>query len=162
LLPPDIPKYIVKGKEFYTKGKSKITLDDEDEAINYFIEIFPKIKLKYGNYLREIIFIQKKNETVFIPGGWWHVVLNLDDTIAVTQNYCNSVNFEKVWIHVRNERKKMSVKFLRQLEIKYPELANFARELNQKDRFIMYDEKKLLAKKRINVEKLEDSNLFYY
>ena len=162
MLPPDIPKHIVKGKEFYTKGKSKITLDDEDEAINYFIEIFPKIKLKYGNYLREIIFIQKKDETVFIPGGWWHVVLNLDDTIAVTQNYCNSVNFEKVWIHVRNERKKMSVKFLRQLEIKYPELANFARELNQKDRFIMYDEKKLLAKKRINVEKLEDSNLFYY
>ena len=94
---------------------------------------------------------------MFIPGGWWHVVLNLDDTIAITQNYCNSVNFEKIWIHVRNERKKMAVKFMRKLEKERPELANLAKEMNRKDGYLMYDELKLLAKKRITEQNIEDS-----
>lgn len=31
-----------------------------------------------------------------MPSGWWHCVLNIDDSIAVTQNYVNSVNLELV------------------------------------------------------------------
>lgn len=157
-MPPDIPRIIAKGKEFYGKGNFSLKSDDEDESINYFIDIFPKIKQKYGDYLREIIFVQKKDETVFIPGGWWHVVLNLDDTIAVTQNYCNSVNFERVWLEVRNQRKKMAVKFLKMLDERYPEIANKAREMNKKDGFLMYDERKLLSKKRFTEDKNEESN----
>jgi histone arginine demethylase JMJD6 len=37
----DVPKTIVKGKEFRGPGY-------EDEAINYFVEILPKIREKYS------------------------------------------------------------------------------------------------------------------
>ncbi len=50
-----------------------------------------------------------------MPGGWWHAVLNLDDTMAVTQNVMTHNNFDKVWRHLRVERRKLAVTFLEKL-----------------------------------------------
>ena len=47
-------------------------------------------------------------------------MLNLDLTLAVTQNFCSHSNFDSVWAKTRKSRKKMSAKLLTQLKIHEP------------------------------------------
>ncbi|CAF4478370.1 unnamed protein product, partial [Rotaria magnacalcarata] len=62
--------------------------------------------------------------------GYWHVVLNMDLTVAVTQNFCSSVNFPTVWARVIRSRPKMSKKFLENLKRRRPDLARLTEKID--------------------------------
>ena len=155
LFPPHVPKSVVKGKGLVRK-------QEDDEAIHYFMTIVPRIKAaakecgncgKYKDF-ECYEFTQGEGETVFIPNGWWHAVLNLTDTIGVTQNFCSSRNFNQVWKKTRTGRKKMCWKWYLQLKTHYPHLARRAEEMNVKDEFVMkYDPKEVAKRKRQEEER---------
>ena len=79
--------------------------------------MLPKLKAVEGaNGSNKLPFIvegvQYAGETVFVPSGWWHASLNLDLTVAVTENLFNDGNFDAVWRSTRQHRRKLSVDFL--------------------------------------------------
>jgi histone arginine demethylase JMJD6 len=140
-MPPGngITKKLVRGEHLLQKG-------EDDEAIQYFDKVLPRLKSSEGptgsNRLPVIIEgVQYPGETIFVPGNWWHGVQNLDLTIAITQNFCNEGNFDKVWLRTRKGRKRLSVRFLAKLKIHKPELYRRAVQMNQRDNFIMWDKR---------------------
>lgn len=40
--------------------------------------------------------ICRAGELMFIPNGWWHLVVNLEDSVAITQNYASRSNLLNV------------------------------------------------------------------
>lgn len=158
LFPPHVPKSVVKGNGL-------VRSDEDDEAIHYFMYILPRIKRKaqslrdnpkYRNFCC-YEFTQNAGETCFIPQGWWHAVLNLSDTIAITQNFCSPRNFDSVWLKTRTGRKRMAWKWLCQLEQKYPDLAERAKAANKRDKFVMkYDPVEIERREREERKRKEE------
>lgn len=68
--------------------------------------------------------------------------MNLDETMALTQNLASPHDFEKVWRDFRCSRKKLSNFFLRMLKKSNLPVYEKAIGLNQKDKFIMFPERK--------------------
>ena len=54
----------------------------------------------------------------------------MDLTVAVTQNFCSSVNFPTVWTRVIQSRPKMSKKFLERLKSRRPDLARLTEKID--------------------------------
>ncbi|XP_077226187.1 arginine-specific demethylase JMJ22-like [Tasmannia lanceolata] len=45
---------------------------------------------------RPVECVCKAGDVVFVPNGWWHLVINLEDSIAITQNYVSRRNLLNV------------------------------------------------------------------
>lgn len=133
LFEPGTSKRLVKGKDLLQKG-------EDDEAVHYFDFILPRIKASYPD-VRIYEGLQGPGDVIFVPGDWWHGVLNVEDCVAVTQNYVGPDNFETVWKRTRREREKVAYLWLRNMRKFAPELHHWATELNRLDGFRMRHER---------------------
>jgi histone arginine demethylase JMJD6 len=133
LMDPKESKKVVKGKDLLKKG-------EDDEAIMYFDFILPRIKKAYPD-LKIMEGLQNPGEVIFVPGDWWHGVVNTQDCVAITQNYCGPDNFEQIWDKTRKEREKVAHLWLRNMRKFAPQLAERALEMNKRDNFKMRHER---------------------
>eukprot|EP00729_Bicosta_minor_P002526 gene2526-9419_t len=80
-------------------------------AAGWFAFVYPRVMKEIASpdwkaEWQPVECVQGPGETVVVPTGWWHVVLNLDLTVAVTQNFAELRNlpivrrsvFRTLWI----------------------------------------------------------------
>jgi hypothetical protein len=63
-------------------------------AADWFANVFPR--LPACTLATCVQFTQEAGETVFVPAGWHHAVLNLEQTVCVTQNFASPSNYTEV------------------------------------------------------------------
>jgi histone arginine demethylase JMJD6 len=65
----------------------------------WFRDEYPKLK-----HLQHYRFVQKPGEILYIPSGWWHIAINREATMAVTQNFFESKYISKAKDLILRER----------------------------------------------------------
>jgi len=78
---------------------------------------------------RPMEVLQVPGETVFVPNGWPHLVLNLELTVAVTHNYASEFGpFERMWTEVEEDEPNFAARWLQGMNHSRQGLVNRLRK----------------------------------
>ncbi|KAJ3093418.1 hypothetical protein HK100_006620 [Physocladia obscura] len=58
--------------------------------------------------VKPIECVCRAGEILYVPRGWWHCVMNLEESIAITQNFVNECNLEQVLNFIRTKPDQIS------------------------------------------------------
>ena len=86
-----------------------LKLNDKDcyseEACDWVSCIYPRMQCNsWPQEYQPLIIIQHPGDVMFVPSGWWHAVLNLKTSLAVTQNFVSHESFSKAWEKTLKEK----------------------------------------------------------
>ncbi|BDA43423.1 probable bifunctional arginine demethylase and lysyl-hydroxylase JM at N-terminal half [Coccomyxa sp. Obi] len=65
---------------------------DSPSSLTWFLEVYPTLEPEE----RPLEVVQHPGEVIFVPGNWWHLVLNLEPSVAVTQNFAPEEDCDRV------------------------------------------------------------------
>ena len=89
LLPPDVIPPGVHPSEDHATVATPLS------PMEWFLDFYPALgSLPRRQRDRCVEAVCREGEIMFIPSGWWHTVLNLEDSLAITQNYVSPSNLE--------------------------------------------------------------------
>ncbi|KAK6014054.1 JmjC domain protein [Ostertagia ostertagi] len=83
------------------------------EAVTWFSTVYKRIRQGDWPFDKYPVYECRQNpgETLFVPCGWWHAVINEDDTVAITQNFCSPTNLFHVYPTIRKQRPGLDENF---------------------------------------------------
>lgn len=102
LFPPGTNEEHIKAPVFSPNRNNEPSVRAKDFcAAAWFAHVLPDIQtsVREGTWLSSetpVQFVQQSGETVYVPAGWWHVVINLETTACVTQNIAEVSNYAAV------------------------------------------------------------------
>lgn len=73
--------------------------------MEWFVNYYPALQQSGIPYVEATV---SAGDLVFVPRGWWHAVLNLDDSIAVTQNYVPTSQLAHTLLFLRDKADQVS------------------------------------------------------
>ena len=119
----------------YGTDRSSIGMDDHHPQIPSAIWFASEW---YTDSLRRvegaIEILQKPGETVYVPAGWPHLVLNLEFSTAVTHNYATEYPaFSRILRATEEEEPEMSARWMEHLKYERPELWAQREQLRQEE-----------------------------
>lgn len=126
MYPPDI----VPPAVFPSLDEAKVTTPTS--VTEWFLRYYKKVKKSSKTMDQPLECLQRPGDLVFIPNGWWHQVLNLEDCIGVTQNVVSRNNLNNV-VHFLKHKKHPQLwqEFSKAMNVYQPQLLESAIEFSK-------------------------------
>ena len=97
------PPHLVPPGVFPSADKSQVT--SPVSLAEWFMNYYDPEDYKKGPAIECVCH---QGEMLFVPQQWWHCVMNLQDSIAITQNFVNEQNLGKVLDFLENKPEQVS------------------------------------------------------